>query len=200
MPPEKRQRLVELAATEFGSAGYEHASLNRIIERCGMSKSSFYYLLPSKAELYEFVLRELIADVAADIDVVEPEEFAGEEFWPRVERFFTKLTLISQREQKFLLLGRMFYLQAPDPARTAVNGALGAVREWVEEVLRVGRRCGAVRTDLPEPLQAELVFRILQVFDVWTIAHYDAFTDAALQELAVAQFATIRRMLAPWPC
>lgn len=197
MPAARRRRLIEVAAAEFGSAGYEQASLNRIIDRCGMSKSSFYYVLSSKADLYEFVVRELIADVAADIDVVAPEEFAGDEFWPRLERFFASLTRVSQREQKFLLLGRMFYLQAPDPARTAVSGALGAVRDWVQEVLRVGRRCAAVRTDLPEPLQAELVFRILQVFDEWTIAHYDEFADAVLQELADAQFATIRRTLAP---
>ncbi|KUI04402.1 TetR/AcrR family transcriptional regulator [Mycobacterium sp. IS-3022] len=197
MPAARRQRLVEVAATEFGSAGYEQASLNRIIERCGMSKSSFYYVLSSKAELYEFVVRELITDVAADIPVVAAEEFAGEQFWPRLERFFTDLVLVSQRQQKFLLLGRMFYLQAPDPARSAVSGALDAVRDWVQEVLRIGRRCGAVRTDLPEPLQAELIFRILQVFDEWTLAHYDDFPVTALPELADAQFATIRRTLAP---
>ncbi|MGE2718984.1 TetR/AcrR family transcriptional regulator [Mycolicibacterium celeriflavum] len=197
MPPDKRQRLVETAALEFATAGYEHASLNRIIERCKMSKSSFYYVLSSKAELYEFVLRELIDDVAADIDVVDPEEFAGDEFWSRIEQFFTHLMRVSQGEQRFLLLGRMFHLQAPDPARTPVTGALVAVRNWVQEVLRVGRLCGAVRTDLPEPLQAELVFRLLQVFDEWTVAHYDDYAQTALQELAVAQFATIRRTLAP---
>ncbi|RAV11974.1 TetR/AcrR family transcriptional regulator [Mycolicibacterium sp. GF69] len=197
MPAARRRRLIEVAAAEFGSAGYEHASLNRIIDRCGMSKSSFYYVLSSKADLYEFVVRELIADVAADIDVVAPEEFARDEFWPRLERFFASLTQVSQREQKFLLLGRMFYLQAPDPARTAVSGALEAVQDWVQEVLRVGRRCGAVRTDLPQSLQAELIFRLLQVFDEWTIAHYDEFADSFLAELADAQFATIRRTLAP---
>ncbi|BBY46281.1 TetR/AcrR family transcriptional regulator [Mycolicibacterium celeriflavum] len=197
MPAARRQQLVEVAATEFGSVGYEHASLNRIIERCGMSKSSFYYVLSSKAELYEFVVRELITDVSADIPVVAPEEFAGEQFWPRLEQFFADLVLFSQRQQNFLLLGRMFYLQAPDPARAAVSGALDAVRDWVQEVLSVGRRCGAVRTDLPEPLQAELILRILQVFDEWTLAHYDDFPVTALQELADAQFATIRRMLAP---
>lgn len=197
MPAEKRRRLVETAALEFGSAGYEHASLNRIIEQCAMSKSSFYYILSSKAELYEFVLQELIAEVSAEIDVVAPEHFAGNEFWSKVERYFANLIAVSQREHSFLLLGRMFYLQAPDPAKTAVDRTLGAVREWVHEVLRVGRRCGAVRTDLPEPLQAELVFAILQVFDEWTIAHYADFSASALQDLAVAQFATIRRTLAP---
>ncbi|UUO03009.1 TetR/AcrR family transcriptional regulator [Mycolicibacterium novocastrense] len=197
MPAEKRRRLVETAALEFGSAGYERASLNRIIEQCAMSKSSFYYILSSKADLYEFVLQELIAEVAAEVDVVEPEQFAGTEFWTKVERYFANLIAVSQREHSFLLLGRMFYLQAPDPVKTAVDTTLGAVREWMHEVLRVGRRCGAVRTDLPEPLQAELVFAILQVFDEWTIAHYDDFSALALRDLAVAQFATIRRTLAP---
>lgn len=197
MPAERRRRLVTVAAAEFASAGYEHASLNRIIERCDMSKSSFYYVLSSKAELYDFVVRELITDIAADMAIVEPTHFAGDRFWLRVEEFFADLLAVSERSEQFLLLGRMFYLQAPDSAKSAVSGMLTSVRNWVQDVLEVGRRCGAVRTDLPPELQAELVFRILQVFDEWTLARYDDFAPADRQALAEAQFATIRRTLAP---
>lgn len=197
MPAERRNRLVTVAAAEFASAGYEHASLNRIIERCGMSKSSFYYVLSSKAELYDFVVRELLSDVAADIAVTEPVQFAGDRFWPRVEEFFAALLAVAARHEEFLLLGRMFYLDAPDSAKSAVSGMLTAVRNWVQAVLEIGRQCGAVRTDLPAELQAELVFRTLQVFDEWTLARYEDFAPADRQALADAQFATIRRTLAP---
>lgn len=196
MPAPRRQRIVAVAAAEFASAGYEHASLNRIIERCGMSKSSFYYVLSSKAELYEFVIRELVADISADMPKTDPSRFAGDEFWQRLDDYFATLLRVSQQRENFLLLGRMFYLHAPGPAKSVVTGTLAAVRDWVENVLEVGRRVGAVRTDLPIELQAELAFRILQVFDEWTLAHYDDFAAADLQALADAQFATIRRTLA----
>ena len=162
-----------------------------------MSKSSFYYLFSAKAELYDFVIAELFSAVAADMPTVDPEEFAGDEFWQRLADYFLTLLGVSHQREDFLLLGRMFYSQAPDPARSVITGTLTAVHGWVTGVLRVGRACGAVRTDLPMELQADLVFRILQVFDEWTIAHYADFAPADLQALADAQFATIRRTLAP---
>jgi AcrR family transcriptional regulator len=197
MPPERRRRLVEVAATEFALQGYEHASLNRIIDSCGMSKSSFYYFLPSKAELFDFVVRELVDEVASNITIPEPAEFVGRGFWPRLEEFFSGLVRASQQQDAFLTLGRMFYSDAPDAATTSVSGTLASVRTWVEGVLRIGRQSGAVRDDLPEALQYGLVFGILRVFDQWTVEHYQDFAPADLRGLADAQFATIRRVLEP---
>src|SRR5215469_14575411 len=39
---DRQQRLFDSAAEEFGARGYDAASLNRILERSGMSKSSLY--------------------------------------------------------------------------------------------------------------------------------------------------------------
>lgn len=197
MPPERRRRLVEVASAEFASEGYEHASLNRVIDKCGMSKSSFYYFLPSKAELFDFVVCELVDEVASNIAVPDPDEFAGRGFWRRLEDFFSGLVQASQQQDAFLTLGRMFYSAAPDAATTSVGGTWSSVRTWVEDVLRVGRQSGAVRDDLPEALQYSLVFGILQVFDQWTVEHYQDFAPADLLALAEAQFATIRRVLKP---
>lgn len=199
MPPERRRRLVDVAAAEFAAAGYENASLNRIIERCHMSKSSFYYVLSSKAELFDFVVGELVDSVAANLTVPRPEQFSGHDFWRRLEEFFAGLVDASRQQEGFLRLGRMFYSEAPAPARAAVNDTLAAVHAWVARVLHIGRRCGAVRDDLPEALQIALVFRILQVFDEWTVAHYEEIPPAEVGGLADAQFATIRRMLERLP-
>ncbi len=195
MPAQRRRALVDVAAAEFASAGYENASLNRIIETCGMSKSSFYYVLSSKAELFDFVVRELMDEVAANITIPKPEEFAGRSFWRRLDGFFADLVAASQGQEAFLTLGRLFYSQAPATAAGTVDDTLSAVRVWVADVLRVGRRSGAVRADLPEALQVSLIFATLQVFDEWTVAHYDEMPPADLRKLADAQFATIRRML-----
>jgi hypothetical protein len=41
------------------------------------------------------------------------------------------------------------------------------------------------------------VFRILQVFDEWTVAHFEEFRQEDMRALADAQFATLRRVLEP---
>lgn len=192
--------MVAVAAAEFAAAGYREASLNRIIAKSGMSKSSFYYVIESKDELFEFVMAELIADIANVVEIPDPEQFGGPDYWSQVETFFAQLVEVSQREESALTLGRMFYSDAPGGAGTASAGVLAAVRHWVEQTLRVGRRCAAVRDDLPEALQCSLVLRILQVFDEWTVAHFDEFAPENLDQLAAAQFATVKRVLERSSC
>ncbi len=188
---------MEAAAAEFASEGYENASLNRIIDGCGMSKSSFYYVLNSKAELFEFVVRELFDIAAETVSIPKPEEFAGRAFWSRLERFFADLVVASQTHEWFLTLGRMFYSQSPSTPQGTVSDTMAAVRAWVGELLLVGRASGAIRDDLPETLQLALAFRVIGVFDEWTVAHYDEIPPAEVGALADAQFATIRRLLEP---
>ncbi len=199
MDPERKRRLVDASAAEFASAGYEKASLNRIIDACGMSKSSFYYVLSSKAELFEFVVGELVDVVASIITIPEPEEFTGRKFWPRLERFYADLVAASQNHESFLTLGRMFYSRSPSAEYGTITETWAAVRTWVEELLMVGRASGSVSDDLPQALQADLAFGIIQVFDEWTVTRYDEIPPAEIRALADAQFATIRRMLEPSP-
>ncbi|MDV3125038.1 TetR/AcrR family transcriptional regulator [Mycobacterium sp. 21AC1] len=184
-----------MAAAEFAAAGYENASLNRIIASCGMSKSSFYYVIESKEALFEFVMRELIGDIAGKVSPPQLEEFDGDQFWPRVEGFFADLMAVAGQVPSALTLGRMFYSDAPGGDATASGTMMAAVQDWVHGLLRVGRSCGAVRQDLPEALQYSVILRMLQIFDEWTIAHFDEFAPEELDRLGTAQFAAIRRVL-----
>ena len=197
MPAARRSLLVQAAAHEFASNGYVNASLNRIIETCGMSKSSFYYVIPSKSDLFDFVVGDLIERVRSIVDVPRPETFAGDDFWPALADFCARLQTVAERDEAFLTLGRMFYCDAPESATGPVADTWAAVREWLYDLLRTGRRCGAVRDDLPEALQLRVTLRILQVFDEWTVAHHGQLDPGGLSALADAQFATIRRVLRP---
>jgi AcrR family transcriptional regulator len=196
MPAARRRRLVQVSAVEFAEFGFSGASLNRIIADCGMGKSSFYYLFASKSELFEFVTAELVAETASRWTAPDPAGFSGTQFWPRVADVFAEFLRVSEQHEAFLLLGRLFYSDAPGSAKTAVGGALAAVQDWVRRVLAEGRRCGAVRDDLPEELQYRLTVGVLRLFDEWTVAQHDRFAPDGLRRLTDAQFATLRRMLA----
>lgn len=197
MPDARRQALVQVAAAEFAASGYHEASLNRIVAACGMSKSSFYYVIDSKQDLFQFVVREIVREIAEKVIIPAPDEFSGAEFWTRLEQFYSRLVELSERDEQTLMLGRMFYGDQPDSTSDPIGGTLAAVREWVESLLAVGRSCGAIRRDLPEALQYSLILRLLQVFDEWTIRHYNEFTAAEMRALVDAQFDTVKRVLAP---
>ncbi|NIJ12471.1 AcrR family transcriptional regulator [Saccharomonospora amisosensis] len=197
LPHQKRDRLLRTAAREFASVGYERASLNRIIRACGMSKSSFYHYLDSKQQLFELVVEELSDSLLRQLGVPDPQEFA-DDFWRNARRLLTRLADIAEREPLFTDVGRMFYLpKAPTGKGTAVDGAVAAAERWLDRALEAGRGNGAVRDDLPLDLQRHLAFAVLRAFDEWTLRHLADLDSAESERLMLAQFGTLRRLLAP---
>lgn len=169
MTPERRSALVAATVAEFASAGYDGASLNRIIRAAGMSKSSFYHFVGSKDELFDAVVRMLIADVTARWTPPVPSAFGGRAFWRRVDLLLEEIAQLSETPE-MQHLGRIFYLRGEPEERGARAEMLAAVRSWVESVLQTGRDSGAVRTDLPLDLQADVVFAVLRAIDEWALA------------------------------
>jgi AcrR family transcriptional regulator len=57
--PEKHRRLIQTAAQEFASIGFERAAVDRIAENAGVAKGTVYLYFDSKAALFRAVLGEL---------------------------------------------------------------------------------------------------------------------------------------------
>ncbi|MFC7619999.1 TetR/AcrR family transcriptional regulator [Microlunatus sp. GCM10028923] len=193
MTPERQRGLIRVAAAEFASAGYQGASLNAIIRRCGLSKSSFYYVVPGKRELYDLVIRELSADLAGRIRIPRPEDLAGPAFWPELEALFDRLLAAAAEDEGSTALGRMIYGPGPGPGEAAGTTWTG-IEGWIGEVLRVGRESGEVRDDLPPALQRRLVFAVLRAMDEWSLTEADP-GSTELGTVARAQYDAIRRLL-----
>ncbi|WP_116046035.1 TetR/AcrR family transcriptional regulator [Amycolatopsis palatopharyngis] len=200
MAADRWQSLMEAAAREFASHGYERASLNRIIRACGMSKSSFYHYVRSKEELFDRLIDDITAALAREIEVPQPHEFTVGDFWARAEELLDRLLDLAGREPSFGDLGRMFYLPgAPAGEHSALGRLLAAIETWLEQTLAVGRACGSVRDDLPAPLQAQMTMAIVRVFDEWGVRHREELDADEEQQLARAQLDALKRLLAPDP-
>lgn len=200
MPVERRDRLVREASAEFARAGYEQASLNRIIRACGLSKSSFYHFVASKQALFDLVVDELRRAVAARMSIPKPDAFGGSRFWTTAEQLLGQLIETVATDASFATLGRIVYLSdVPADAHAPVQSIFRGVDAWMREVLLVGRRDGTVRDDLPAELQARLVLATLRTLDEWSVAHLDELAADAMRELAEAQLALLRRMLSTAP-
>ncbi|MCS3844493.1 TetR/AcrR family transcriptional regulator [Microbacterium sp. AK031] len=199
LSPERRTALAEATVAEFARAGYEAASLNRIIRDAGMSKSSFYHFVGSKSELFDAVVRMLVADVRAQWTPPAPAEFGARAFWRRVDAMLGEFATLSA-SPALQYLGRIFYL--PGDAASAVSGGargelLDAVREWVEAVLRAGRESGQVRDDLPLDLQVEVTFAVLRAIDEWALTGQGAEASGRAAVAASAPAVLLHRLLAP---
>lgn len=202
LTPERRVALTEATVAEFMRSGYEAASLNRIIRDAGMSKSSFYHFVGSKSELFDAVVRMLIADVRAQWTPPAPSEFGARAFWRRVDALLEDFAAAAAAPA-LQHLARIFYLPADGvPAAAGVSGGargelLDAVRSWVQAVLSAGRESGQVRDDIPLELQADVTFAVLRAIDEWVVAEHAADADGRAAVAASAPASLLHRLLAP---
>ncbi|GAA1724249.1 TetR/AcrR family transcriptional regulator [Brachybacterium phenoliresistens] len=164
-----RRALLEATVDEFAAAGYQGASLNRIIRAAGISKSSFYHAAGSKAELLDVVVRALVDEIRAQWSPPPAESFADGDFWQQVQDVLEGFAGLVAGSREAALLGRILYLPAAegDDARSAV---LDDVGRWIAAVIAAGRRAGAVE-DRPDPaVQAAAAMGLLRGLDEWALA------------------------------
>jgi AcrR family transcriptional regulator len=198
LPAERRRTLLAHAAAEFARAGYEQASLNRVLSAQGMSKSSFYHYFASKEALFNAVVTDLGAAVVQALELPTPAELKAGDFWEQVAALAERLGRLARDEPAFGRFAKLFYL--PD-APAAPAGPLARIRaavdEWIDRALAAGRAAGAIGDDLPLTLQRHLGKAVLWAMDEWTIEHLDTLEPAELERLPTAQIGALRRLLGP---
>jgi AcrR family transcriptional regulator len=193
----RQKRLFETAAEEFGEGGYDAASLNRIIARSGMGKSSFYYYFDDKADLFNTLLERTFADLFREIGGIDLAGLTAETFWGRIEDFCRRAAEAMGRDVAFVRLGRMFYRLRNDPKETSSTSRLFEEgRQWVGAAIARGQELGVVRTDLPEMLLVDCTMGLLEALDRWSVAHWEEMDDAARPRMVSAQTGLLRRVLA----
>lgn len=196
--PDKQHRLIESAAEEFAAKGYEAASLNRILEQAGMSKSSLYYYFDDKADLFTTLVDRSLGLLFREIGGFDASTLTEDNFWSEMEALAQRFTALGNSNAWYVKMGRMFYRLRSDPAHSApTERSFVAARRWITDILRKGQVLGAVRTDLPETLLVDAVMGLGEALDLWVLNHWDEIPDDARLRMANDQVGLFRRLLAP---
>lgn len=194
LPPQRRQALLATAAGEFAGAGYQRASLNRIIRSCRMSKSSFYHYFDSKEALFDATVLDAAQRLLAALPVPAPDRLVGPDFWIRIDELIAGLAQIGEPAGR--TLWALFYLtDAPNGPGSALSRLRAGIDGWLAAALAAGRAAGTVRTDLPASLQATLALAVLQAMDEWTLHQIDAISPDELAALVDGQLQALHRLL-----
>ena len=149
--PEKREAILDAAAREFASYGYDDASINRILLAAGFSKGAFYYYFDEKADLAAAVLeREAVVYLELWSKLKTPR--TRPEFWTELERF-GEISSAQLHKQNATALDAMTRLSAAFPQHPELLEWVksASVKEATAKVMafwKVGQKLGAVRTDL----------------------------------------------------
>jgi AcrR family transcriptional regulator len=199
MLPERRDRLFQSAAEELAAEGYEGASLNRIIERAGIGKSSLYYYFDDKRDLFGQLIQAVFEHFMRDMGGLDYRTLTAETFWPEIEALFVKGVAFSERNAWSVRVGQLFYRLRADKSGGSAGSFMGTVEAWIAALLRHGMTLGVVRSDLPESLLIQSVMALVEVCDRYFLETWSRLGPTERRALVGQQMELLKRVCLPAP-
>ncbi len=197
LPPDERQRLLDIATRHFAREGFERASLNEILAEAGISKGSYYYYFDDKDDLFATVLDSAVDGMLARLPMPKLGELTRDEFWPTVER------IVATWAASFDVASDVFQaaLQLTEAQRRSSRYApvLARAAELYRGLIVPGQRLGCVRTDLPTDVLVQLLQANDTALDGIFLATHREVTARTIAEHTRLVFDTFKRLLAPDP-
>jgi AcrR family transcriptional regulator len=199
LPLEKRERLMEAAAQEFATSGFDDASVNRILETVQMSKGAAYYYFEDKVDLFFTVIHYCIERLKLDLEL-DPARLTAENFWPTfAERHRQPLRRSFEQPWLFAAVRAAEHLSPAALQREPPATFARPVRTWMMNLVQRGQELGVIRTDLSE----HLIFAWLQALDDasnhWLLAHWSKLDRQTIAHLSDQTVDGMRRALAVLP-
>lgn len=190
---DKQRAILDAAAAEFAQHGFDGASFNRIIAAAGISKGAMYYYFADKADAYGAVLDDVLARMAGAVgDLAAPADADG--YWALMAGGMGRLTRIFFADPQLAALARSLYRSSGGRGHERLLERLTA---WVEQLLALGQRLGAVRDDAPRELLVAAVTGLLVSMDRWFADAIEQQPPEALAPLVPKTLELVRDLLAP---
>jgi AcrR family transcriptional regulator len=194
--PGRQEEILAAAAEEFAARGYEGTSLNRIVERSGVSKGALYYYFEDKADLLATAAQRAVRRVLADSDFPSLESLTREDYWERVREVSRRSFRLLEVDTWYVRLMRAFWrLREEEAARRATAGVMDWSRDLTRAFLERGQELGTVRTDLPLELMLEMFLAADEAGDRWIMEQWDRLDEGGKAELLDARVDFTRDML-----
>lgn len=192
----RQQRLFDCAAQEFAAHGFDGASLNRILETSGMSKSSLYYYFEDKADLFTTLVERSIAILMREIGGLDLDALTTDNYWSTFVDLYGRGIEVTEKNAWLVRFGNMFYQLRSNPKNgSATNRLFQGARGWVEKIITRGQTLGVVRADIPLSLLVDTTMALLESLDRWVVAHWSDLGGEEKARLPDTHIELFRRLL-----
>lgn len=196
LDPEKQESILAAAAEEFAERGYEGASINRIIDRSGMSKGSVYYYFEDKADLFSTTFQHSVERIAQEAGWPAIEVVSADEYWDTLLELTHRSVAFATRNEWWIRLAHSWHrlaAQAPESASLAPVVEMG--RDWWRRIIVRGQELGLVRDDLPTDLLVAIAMGADQGGDRWMMDRWEELSEDELDRIVNVRVDLVRDML-----
>ncbi len=197
LPPERQARIIAAARDEFLEHGFADASLNRVVERAGLSKGAVYYYFDSKEDLFTLVIQGIVTEFLEALGEL-PAVATAEEFWSATEDVIRHASSMCEGNEPVMKLSLAFLKEIGTGASGISAHALYAdAMGWIMRMLRAGQQVGAIRTDLPLELLAALLAAVDHAVDLWMASTAETIDSSEIESHGRLVMSLVRRLLEP---
>jgi AcrR family transcriptional regulator len=194
---EKQDALFRAAAEEFAEKGFGGASINRIIQRSGLSKGSVYYYFEDKSDLFATTLERASQRIMEEVGWPSLEVLAADEFWNALLELTHRSMDLARRNEWWVGLSRALHRFHEEPeVGPAVARMQEFARDWWRTLIRRGQTLGVIRTDLPLDLLVEIAMGADDAGDRWMMDRWERLPEEEMQKLVDGRVDLLRDMLA----
>lgn len=204
LAPDRREHILEVAGHEFADHGFAGASVNRILDRAGLSKGVLYYYFEDKADLFETTLERAVAHLfersgmpgGRDALMRWVETLDADGFWDALREMSRHSLGLLRSDLWYVRLARAYPRIRQEPSGPELTGEVEDLgRASLEALLARGRVLGVVRTDLPLDFLVEVSVALDHAGDRWIVDRLDTMDDAELAALMDSRMDMLRDML-----
>jgi AcrR family transcriptional regulator len=194
----RRTHLLDVAAQEFAANGLADASINRILERAGMSKGAAYYYFEDKVDLFTTVVENCAARLRLIDQTVNPAELDAATFWPTFAELHRQ-PLLRSFDQPWLFGALKSARRLPVEAlqREPLARLAERLTTYVMTFVRRGQVLGVIRTDLPGEVLFAWLEGLDRASDDWLLAHWHDLDREDIARISDQTVEAMRRAVAP---
>jgi AcrR family transcriptional regulator len=149
---EKRNKIIESAATEFAEHGFASANINRIAEKAGVSIGSMYKYFENKEDLYLKIIHFSVEKMKSILDVIIESEG---ELLNKIEMIISAIQSYSRSN---IYLNKLYIEMTTESYSELVwkiaSDMEGVSAELYASLIKKAQDAGTVRRDIDPKMSA----------------------------------------------
>lgn len=162
LPPEKRERIIDAALTEFADKGFEQASLNAVVAASGIAKGSLYQYFTDKQGIFLYLFEVAVGVVRRTLLGVKEETREADVFTRLEKSLLAGVDFLRRHPRLFGLYVRILYDQRTPRRQELLAAVRRFAADYFASLVRQGLARGEIRADIsPEAA----IFLLDAVFD-----------------------------------
>ena len=157
----KQKSIIDASVYEFADKGFKNASVNKIVEKAGISKGSLFNYFKSKDMLFEHIYAIALREVKAYLAKVR-DESAYDEFFMRFSKIITAgVAFINNHPRLARIYFRLLNSDDSPRGKAIIRNLHSEAIRYLTDFVEMGIEKGELRNELNPNTVAFLIESIL---------------------------------------